>query len=87
MELYLQMRMKLRKVHRALGFDQKARMKEYIDEKKELRKQPKNDFDIRYSTKAFIQRPWKDPGGQRKVYKTGEKQGLSYFDEKGSGWQ
>ena len=51
------MRMKLRKVHRALGFDQKARMKEYIDEKKELRKQPKNDFDIRYSTKAFIQRP------------------------------
>lgn len=30
LELYLPMRMKLKKVHQALRFDQKARMKEYI---------------------------------------------------------
>lgn len=76
LELYLQMRMKLKKVLQALRVDQNAKMKEYIDVKKELRKQPINDFDkeffklikpFRYSTKAFIHCAWKDPGGQRKV--------------------
>ena len=75
-ELYLPKRMKLKKLHLALRFDQNARMKEYIDVKKELRKQPKNDFDKKffqlikpfpYSTEALIQCAWKDPGGQRKV--------------------
>ena len=64
LELYLQMRMKLKKVHQAPRVDQNAKMKEYVDVKKELRKQPINDFDkeffklikpFRYSTKAFIQ--------------------------------
>lgn len=44
LKFYLQMGLKLKKVYRVLGFDQRAWMKEYSSTNTQLRKRAKKDF-------------------------------------------